>query len=54
VKSGKFKELSSQKIELVDFQEQYAQDFADINLEWLEKYFYVEEYDREVLNNPQK
>ncbi len=41
-------------IEIIDYQQQYAQEFAAINLEWLEQYFYVEDYDREVLSNPQK
>lgn len=36
------------------FQEKYAQAFYDLNIEWLETYFYVEPYDREVLSKPQQ
>lgn len=39
---------------IVNFNEKYASDFARLNFEWLEKYFYIEEYDTELLNNPKK
>lgn len=42
------------KVTIVDFNEKYEQDFAQLNFEWLEKYFYIEEYDKNVLQNPQK
>jgi ribosomal protein S18 acetylase RimI-like enzyme len=42
------------KLNIVPFQEVYALDFYNLNLEWLEKYFYVEPYDRKVLRNPKK
>lgn len=42
------------KVQIVGFEEKYAKDFADLNLAWLEQYFYVEDYDREVLMNPDK
>jgi len=32
----------------------YAQDFKELNIEWLETYFYVEPYDLEVLSHPEK
>ncbi len=41
-------------VNIVQFQDKFAQDFAQLNYEWLEKYFYIEDYDREVLSNPQK
>lgn len=41
-------------MEIKAFQEQYAQAFYDLNIEWLETYFYVEPYDREVLSKPQQ
>ena len=41
-------------IKIVSFQKQYAQAFYDLNIEWLETYFYVEEFDKEVLSNPEK
>ena len=36
------------------YTDQYKEDFAELNFEWLEKYFYIEDYDREVLTNPEK
>jgi len=42
------------KVDITAFNEQYVDDFAELNFEWLEKYFYIEEYDREVLTNPKK
>lgn len=40
-------------IEIADFQPRYANDFRDINLEWIETLFAVEPIDREVLEDPQ-
>lgn len=42
------------KVSIIEFQDQYAQHFAQLNFEWLEKYFYIEAYDRVVLNHPQE
>lgn len=39
---------------LTRFDKRYAKDFKDINLEWIEKYFAVEEHDLEQLGNPQE
>lgn len=39
---------------IVSFQQQYADAFYTLNIEWLETFFYVEDYDREVLSKPQK
>ena len=39
------------KLRIISFKEAYAHHFRDLNIEWLEKYFYVEEHDKEVLNN---
>jgi len=41
-------------IEIVSFQQKYAQAFFDLNMEWLETHFYVEDFDREVLSKPQQ
>jgi ribosomal protein S18 acetylase RimI-like enzyme len=41
-------------IEIIPFESQYSSHFYDLNVEWLEKYFYVEPYDKKVLNNPQE
>lgn len=42
------------KVTITDYENKYANDFAKLNFEWLEKYFYIEEYDKKVLLNPQK
>jgi len=39
------------RTKVVSFRPEFASDFRDLNIEWLEKYFYVEEHDTEVLNN---
>jgi GNAT superfamily N-acetyltransferase len=41
-------------MEIVPFHTKYASAFYDLNIEWLETYFYVEDYDKEVLSNPEK
>jgi GNAT superfamily N-acetyltransferase len=44
----------NKSVEIIEFEKAYASDFARLNFEWLEKYFYVEDYDKKVLGNPQK
>ena len=39
---------------IISFKEEYAQAFHDLNIEWLETYFFVEEHDTEVLENAKK
>ena len=41
-------------MEIIKFTPEYAQDFKNLNIEWLEEYFYVEPHDEEVLGNPIK
>jgi len=36
------------------FDSKYAEDFKEINLEWVKKYFVIEPHDIEQLNNPQE
>ena len=38
-------------VEIISFKEAYSDNFRDLNLEWLEKFFYVEDHDKEVLDN---
>ena len=38
------------EIEIINFKPQYSADFLSINVEWLDEFFYVEDYDREVLS----
>lgn len=40
------------KLEIIPFSQKYSKDFYNLNVEWLEKYFYVESYDEKVLSNP--
>ena len=37
---------------ILDFSDEWASDFASLNYEWIEKYFAVEEHDREILDDP--
>lgn len=46
-------ELETQKeVQVVEFDEKFAKDFADLNYEWIKDYFAIEEHDREMLDNP--
>jgi ribosomal protein S18 acetylase RimI-like enzyme len=42
------------KLEIIPFNQKYAQDFYSLNIEWLEKCFFVEPYDEKVLSNPKQ
>lgn len=42
------------KIEIISYKPEYANDFKELNLAWLKKYFWVETHDEEVLGKPQK
>jgi hypothetical protein len=39
-------------IEITAYREEYAGDFARLNLEWLEDYALIEELDRKYLEDP--
>ena len=41
-------------LKIISFKEAYAKAFYQLNIEWLETFFYVENFDREVLSNPNK
>lgn len=41
-------------MEIILYEPRYAADFEKLNIAWLEKYFWVEPHDQEVLGNPQK
>lgn len=41
-------------LKIVPFEKKYKKAFYDLNIEWLETYFYVEDFDKEVLGNPEK
>jgi ribosomal protein S18 acetylase RimI-like enzyme len=42
------------KVEIIPFTEDLKEPIKTLNLEWLEKYFRVEEKDKLVLSNPQE
>ncbi|TXE17299.1 GNAT family N-acetyltransferase [Psychroserpens burtonensis] len=39
--------------EIIPFDHRYAKSFYDLNIEWLQTYFYVEPFDEEVLSKPE-
>lgn len=39
---------------IISFEPQYAEDFKNLNIAWLKKYFWVEPHDEEVLGKPEK
>lgn len=41
-------------VEIVTYKPEFRIHFYKLNIEWLESYFYVEDYDEEVLSKPQK
>lgn len=41
-------------ITIVEYSDELAQHFHDLNKAWLEKYFVVEPIDKEMLSNPKK
>ena len=46
--------MSELEVKLINYHPKFSEDFAKLNFEWLEKYFEVEEYDAELLLNPQE
>lgn len=44
----------SQEVEILDYQPEFHADFKRLNYEWIEKYFKVEETDRQSLEYPDK
>jgi len=41
-------------VEIVEFSDEWAGDFASLNYEWIEKYFTVEKHDRQILDDPKR
>ena len=41
-------------IEIIDYADQYAVDFRQLNLEWLDKYKLAESHDLEIINDPKR
>lgn len=48
------KKKQMKEVNIIHFEEKYAENFANLNYEWLNTYFIIEKHDREMLDNPQK
>ena len=51
--AGRRRQRELAAVEIIDYAPQYAVDFHRLNIEWLERFFYVEELDNAVLSDPQ-
>jgi len=51
--AGRRRQRELAAVEIIDFAPQHAADFHRLNIEWLERFFYVEELDNAVLSDPQ-
>lgn len=45
--------MTENTLEIIPFSDLYAKEIKTLNVEWLEKYFYVEPSDVAMLSNPQ-
>ena len=52
IPSGESVSLSMEPIELRTYQPEDAKAFRELNEAWIEKYFGIEEHDREILGDP--
>jgi len=41
-------------MEIISWHPKYAEEFKNMNLEWLKEFFWVEPHDEDVLGNPEK
>jgi len=41
-------------VEIAEFEDQYAADFARLNYEWISKYYTIEEHDHDQLDHPRQ
>ena len=48
------KERQYDSIKILEYTPEYKNYFKELNYEWLNEYFEVEKYDRQVLSNPEK
>jgi ribosomal protein S18 acetylase RimI-like enzyme len=44
--------VSTDEVRIVPFDSAYAEAFADLNYQWIEESYGIEEHDREVLDHP--
>ena len=50
---GRIKERQYNAVEILEYDPQYKDYFKKLNLQWLKKYFEVEERDKKILSNPE-
>jgi GNAT superfamily N-acetyltransferase/DNA-binding MarR family transcriptional regulator len=51
---GRLRLRLGEAVEIIPYQEGYRADFERLNVEWLERYFYVEAIDVQVLRHPEE
>ena len=44
--------MRATSVDVVEFNDEWAEDFASLNYEWIEKFFAIEKHDREILDDP--
>jgi DNA-binding MarR family transcriptional regulator/ribosomal protein S18 acetylase RimI-like enzyme len=49
-----FNPQGNSQVKVITYQPQYARHFKNLNIEWINTYFTVEEHDLEQLNNPEE
>ena len=42
------------EVNIINFKNEYEKHFYDLNIEWLNNFFEVEEYDHKILSNAKK
>ena len=52
--ADKYKKRLLDQVEILRYSPQYKKHFKDLNYEWLNKYFKVEELDEKILSNPEE
>lgn len=50
----RIKRRQLEKVEIIDYKPQFKRYFKSLNLEWLQKYFTVEEDDKRLLSDPRR
>ncbi len=50
----RIKKRQIESVEILDYMPEYTEYFRELNYQWLEKYFQVEELDKKILQNPEK
>jgi DNA-binding MarR family transcriptional regulator/N-acetylglutamate synthase-like GNAT family acetyltransferase len=51
---GKYRKRLLDSVEILRYSPRYKRNFKELNYEWLNKYFKIEELDEEILSNPEE